>query len=269
MKTSVALAIAIVALAPSLSAQWAVIDAANLQQNVVQYAALVRQLANQATQIGNQMQQIQQVETQLTRMGDMADVKDLAGFPELKLDMTLPTKIQTWTGNLSRVDGYGLFDDTRGGVFQAVAREFPDFDGHSVSREAEPYKASHEIAATVDNFKEVQSDVYTRRERLREAIASTSEAVRLAPTEAEERKQEAVLNTQYHQLGELDSEVALSAAEIQVKTAEAAAMANAQEKADAEARKYLAQQEARKLSAAFTPTYECMLQYVTERTLSP
>ena len=33
------------------AAQWAVIDAANLKQNVVQYAALVEQLSNQSTQI--------------------------------------------------------------------------------------------------------------------------------------------------------------------------------------------------------------------------
>ena len=46
--------------------QWAVIDAANLQQAAVNYAALVEQLSNQATQISNQVRQIQQFETQLT-----------------------------------------------------------------------------------------------------------------------------------------------------------------------------------------------------------
>lgn len=269
MKASVTFSAAILMIASPLSAQWAVIDAANLQQSAIQYAALVEQIANQATQINNQVQQIRQLETQLTRMGDLANVKDLIGFPELKLEMTLPTKIQTWVDTVARIDGYGLFGDTRGGVFRGVAREFPDFDGRFILREAEPYKRAHEVAAKVDNFKEVQSDVYTRRERLREAIARTSEAVRLAPTEAEMQKQEAVLASQYRQLALLDSEVALSAAEIQVRAAESSAMAEAESEADAEARKRLAQQEARKLGTTFKPKYECLLQYVTERRMSP
>lgn len=269
MKTALAWFGAAVALVSPLPAQWAVIDAANLQQNVIQYAALVDQLSNQATQISNQVQQIRQLETHLTRMGDMANMRDLVGFPELKLDMTLPTRIQTWTDGLARIDGHGLFGDTRGGVFRSIAREFPDFDGRVILRDAEPYKRAHEVAAKVDNFKEVQADVYARRERLREAIARTSEAMRLAPTDAEMRKQEAVLNAQYSQLAALDAEVSLSAAEIQVKAAESSAMADAQNEADAEARKRLAQQEARKLATTFRPNYECMLQYVTERKMSP
>lgn len=268
MKTSVVFLGVVIALSSPLSAQWAVIDAANLKQNVIQYAALVDQLSNQATQISNQVQQIRQLETQLTRMGDMADVRDLVGFSELKLDMTLPSRIQTWTDGLTRIDGYGLFGDTRGGVFRSIAREFPDFDGRFVLREPEPYKRAHEVAAKVDNFKEVQTDVYARREQLREAIVRTGEAMRLASTEAEMRKQEAVLNTQYSQLASLDAEVSLSAAEIQVKAAESSAMADAQNEADAEARKRLAQQEARKLATTFRPNYECMLQYVTERSMS-
>jgi hypothetical protein len=61
----------------------------------------------------------------------------------------------------------------------------------------------------------------------------------------------------------------LSAAEVQVKSAEATAMTNAQTEADAEARRQLAQQEATKVSTTFKPRYECLLQYVTERRLSP
>lgn len=268
MKTPTIFFVVLLAPLSRLSAQIPVTDAANLQQSISQYAALVEQLSNQATQISNQMEQIRQFETELTRMGDMAAVKDLVGFPELKIEMTLPTKIQTWADGLARIDGYGLFGDTRGGVFRAVDAEFRDFDGRVVQRKAEPYKWAHEVAAKVNNFKDVQNDVYTRRERLREAIARTGEAVRLAPTDAEAQKQEAVLSAQYNQLTALDSEVTLSAAEIQVKAAEASAMADAQDEADAEARKRLAQQETGKLRTAFKPTYECMLQYVEERRIS-
>jgi hypothetical protein len=72
------------------------------------------------------------------------------------------------------------------------------------------------------------------------------------------------LNAQYGQLAAVDSEVALSAAEVQVKAAESSAMSNAQGDADAEARRHLAQQEAKKLSTTFKPAYECLLQYVSE-----
>ena len=79
---------------------------------------------------------------------------------------------------------------------------------------------------------------------------------------------QSVLSAQYGQLSAVDAEVALSAAEVQVKAAEATAMNNAQGEADAEARRHLAQQEVRKLSAAFKPKYECLLQYVTETSLT-
>lgn len=62
---------------------------------------------------------------------------------------------------------------------------------------------------------------------------------------------------------------ALSAAEVQVKAAESLAMSDAQDEADAEARRRLAQQEVKKLSTAFKPKYECLLQYVTETRISP
>jgi len=46
-------------------------------------------------------------------------------------------------------------------------------------------------------------------------------------------------------------------------------MNNAQAEADAETRRHLSQQEATKISTTFKPRYECLLQYVTERSLSP
>lgn len=251
------------------SAQWAVFDVPNLTQSIANYGALTEQIAKQATQIENQMQQIRQFETQLTRMGDMASVRRLVGFPEFRLDLSLPTQVKKWADELARVDGRGLFGDTRGGIFPEITAQFPDFDGVSVDRAPQVFKQSHDLVVTVDEFKTVQSDVYTRREDLKRAIASTSEALQAATTEAEEQKLQAVLNAQYGQLSAVDSEVALSAAQVQVKAAEATAMNNAQSDAEAEARRRLAQQEVKKLSTTFKPRYECLLQYVTERSLSP
>jgi len=250
-------------------AQWAVLDVPNLTQSIANYAALTEQIAKQAAQISNQVQQIQQFETQLKRMGDMANVKSLVGFSEFKMDLNLPTKIKTWADGVSRVDGRGLFGDTRGGMFREVSAEFKDFDGVTVERDATVYKRAQGMTATVDEFKAVQGDVYTRREDLKRAIGRTSEALQAAETEAEEQKLQAVLNAQYGQLSAVDAEVALSAAEVQVKAAESVAMGDAQSEADAEARRHLSQQEVKKLSTTFKPNYECMLQYVTERRISP
>ncbi len=269
MKTTLLLASVLTMGASSGLAQWAVIDAANLQQSAVNYAALVEQLSNQATQITNQVRQIQQFETQLKRMGDMANVKDIVGFAQFRADLNLPTQVKTWAQGIARVDGRGLFGDTRGGIFREVRADFRDFDGAVIERDPTVYKESHDMAVTVDEFKAVQSDVYTRREDLKRAIAQTSEALRTAETEAEQKKLEAVLNAQYGQLTAVDAEVALSAAQVQVKAAESTAMTNAQTEADAEARRRLAQQEARKLSATFTPQYGSLLQYVFEKRFTP
>ncbi len=245
--------------------QWAVFDVANLQQSVTNYAAMVEQIAKEGEQIANQVRQIQQMEDRLKRMGNMADVKAVVGFPNLKLDLNLPTRIRLWAAQAA--NGRGIFGDTRGGVFTAIPDQFPDFDGAMVERNPARYAASQQIVAKVDEFKDVQADVYTRREQLKRAIAQTSEALQAAETEAEEKKLEAILNAQYSQLAALDSEVTLSAAEIQVRAAESAAVATAHDEADAEARRTLAQQEAKTLTATFAPQYGCLLQLVSEKPL--
>ena len=269
MKATLSLLLLAIVASTQARAQFVVLDVANLTQSITNYAALIEQLSKQATQISNQVQQIKQFETELTRMGDMASVTSIIGFPEFRLDLALPSKINTWADGLALVNGTGLFGDTRGGIFRGISSNFTDFNGTTVARNPVVYKEAHDIVVTVDEFKAVQSDVYSRREKLKKAIVQTSEALQAAPTEAEEMKLEAVLNAQYSQLASIDAEVALSAAEVQVKAAEAAAMSNAQSEADAEARSGLAQQEVTKLSTTFKPVYECLLQYVTERSLVP
>jgi type IV secretion system protein TrbJ len=267
MKRFVAIVIVGIAFAARCAGQWAVFDVANLQQSVVNYAAMVEQIAKEAEQIANQVRQIQQMEDRLKRMGNMADIKAVIGFPEFKWDLNLPTKIRVWAGRTA--NGRGIFGDTRGGVFRGIGSEFPDFDGGTIEREVETYKPAYEITNKVDEFKEVQADVYARREELKKAIARTSEALQAAETEAEEKKLEAILNAQYSQLTALDSEVALSAAEIQVRAAESTTISEARKEADAEARRKLAQSEASKITSTFTPQYDCLLQQVTEKRFSP
>ncbi|HEX2854325.1 MAG TPA: hypothetical protein VHO24_13900 [Opitutaceae bacterium] len=269
MKTIVSFFLFVTAGAIPGLAQWAVFDVPNLTQSIANYGALTEQIAKQATQISNQVRQIEQFETQLKRLGDMATVKSLVGFPEFSLDLKLPTKIKTWADGVARVDGRGLFGDTREGIFREIAPEFKDFDGVEVARDENAYKGAHDMVLTVDEFKTVQSDVYKRREDLKQAIARTSEAMQAADTEAEQKKLEAVLNAQYGQLSAVDAEVALSAAEVQVKAAEATAMNNAQNEAEAEARRRLAQQEVRKVSATFKPQYDSVLRYVKEERFRP
>lgn len=246
-----------------VGAQWAVFDVANLQQNVANYAAMVEQIARQGEQIANQVRQIQQMEDRLKRMGNMADVKSVVGFPSLKMDLNLPTRIRVWAAQAA--NGRSIFGDTRGGVFAAIPHEFSDFDGATIQRAPGPYMPAQQIIAKVDEFKEVQADVYVRREQVKRAIAQTSEALQAAETEAEEKKLEAILNAQYSQLAAVDSEVTLSAAEIQVRAAEVTAIEAAQCEADAEARRRLAQQEVQKITRAFKPVYQCMLQFVSEK----
>lgn len=267
MKRAVAILVVGVVFAARCAGQWAVFDVANLQQSVVNYAAMVEQIAKEAEQIANQVRQIQQMEDRLKRMGNMADIKAVVGFPEFKWDLNLPTKIRVWAGRTA--NGRGIFGDTRGGVFRGIGGEFPDFDGGTIEREVEPYKPAYEITNKVDEFKEVQADVYARREELKKAIARTSEALQAAETEAEEKKLEAILNAQYSQLAALDSEVALSATEIQVRAAEKVAMSDAQDEADAEARRKLAQEEAKKVTRTFTPKYYTLLQFLSEKPYRP
>lgn len=246
-------------------AQWAVIDAANLTQSISNYAALVQQIAKQGEQITNQVQQIQLMTDQLTRMGRMADFLSVAGAPQLEFDIALPTQMQTWDANLATVTGTGLFGDTREGIYTPVAATYSDFNGQAVSRDASLYKPNQDLTASVDNFKSVQADVYTRRTAIRQAIAQTTAALQGATTDAQERKLADTLNAEYGELASVDAEVMLGAAEVQVKASEAVAMNSAQSQAGTESQTQLAQQESDKVTSTFKPTYACILQYVNEQ----
>lgn len=250
--------------AGSAKAQFAVVDIANVAQSAMNYAKLVEQLSQQATQISNQVQQIRQFETQLGRIGDMATIKSIVGFSQYRSDLDLSSKVRTWADGVSRSDGRGLFGDTRGGLVRAVTASFDDFDGVPIDRDESVYKNDHNTIVTVDEFKSVQSDVYARREALKRAIGATSDALQAANTEAEEQKLAAVLSAQYQQLAVVDADVALSAAQVQVKVAESSAISSAKENAEAEARARLSQSETAKISKTYKPTYECLLQYLTE-----
>jgi hypothetical protein len=243
-------------------AQWAVIDAANLTQSITNYAGILQQISNQA-------QQIQQTQDMLNRIGSMANVTAVIGFPALQVDLTLPTQLQTWTGDLTGVTGAGLFGDTRNGVYAPVSDHYTDFDGTNVSRDPSLYKPAQGVTASLNNFESVQADVYARRTQLRQAIAQTSTALQAATTEAEEKKLSAVLNAQYGELASLDAEVMLSAAQVQAKATESAAMTGAKGQADSESRTQLAQDESQRITTAFKPSYASVLQNVTEQPYQP
>lgn len=245
-------------------AQWAVIDAANLSQSISNYAALVQQIAKQGQEITNQVQQIQLMTDELNRLGKMSDYLGVVGSPQLEIDIGTPSQMQTWDANLASVNGTGLFGDTRGGIYTPVASTYTDFNGDSVARDPSLYKPNQELTASVDNFKSVQSDVYTRRTALRQAISQTSAALEAATTDAQEKKLADTLNAEYGELASIDSEVMLGAMEVQVKASEAVAMNAAQEQSGTESRTQLAQQESDKLTTTFQPTYSCILQYVNE-----
>jgi hypothetical protein len=243
-------------------AQWAVIDAANLGQAISNYAGIMQQISNQA-------QQIQQGQDMLGRLGNMANVTAVVGFSALKIDLTLPTQMQTWTVNLNGVTGAGLFGDTRDGVYTPVSDHYANYDGTSIHRDPSLYKPAQGLTASVDNFESVQADVYARRTQLRQGITQTSTALQAATTEAEEKKLSAVLNAQYGELASLDAEVMLSAAEVQAKAAEANAMTGAKGQADTESQTQLTQDEAQRITSTFKPSYASVLQNVTEQTYQP
>lgn len=239
-------------------AQWAVIDAANLTQAITNYAGILQQINNQA-------QQIQQSQDLLNRMGNMATVTAVVGFPGLQVDLSLPTQLQTWTGDLSGVTGAGLFGDTRNGVYTPINSQYTGFDGSGISRDPTLYKPAQGVTASLNNFEAVQADVYARRTQLRQAIAQTSAALEAATTEAQEKKLSAVLNAQYGELASIDAEVMLSAAQVQAKATEAATMNGAKGQADTESRTQLSQNEAQQITNTFQPSYSSVLQNVTEQ----
>ncbi len=93
------------------------------------------------------------------------------------------------------------------GLYHNVGRTFTTPDGHSVSRAANLYRQFAAINETTRNFTGVYADVISRRDSLRQDIATTTEQLRAATTASEVQKLTGILIGLNAELSATDKEL--------------------------------------------------------------
>jgi hypothetical protein len=180
----------------SAHAQWAVYDAANTIQSVVNTA---QEVAKYVEMINNQVQQIQTLTDQLN---EFKHYEDLFGDPKSVLlatvqplvnDLTkteLGQTLLTLEGTINA--GQAMLYDANG-LFHSVGTTFTTPNGQTVNRQQATYLPVAAVQKTTDNYLTVSTDAATRRVALKNEIAATTEQLKAAKTDAEVQKLTGVL----------------------------------------------------------------------------
>lgn len=191
-------------------AQWAVYDAANHAQQIVNGA---QEIAKFVEMINNQVQQIDRLTEQVNTLNHYVD---LFGDP----GSIAPASIGILTAELRRTElGESLLDlraavdstasmlDDGGGLFHVIGEEFTTPGGITIARREEPYRPVAAVQKTTGNYLNVSADAAARRATLKAEIANTTDALKAAKTDADVQKLTGVLVGLSAALDSFDHEV--------------------------------------------------------------
>ena len=190
--------------AASSRAQYVVYDPTLHSQTIIDEA---RNMAEFVQMIDNQVQQITTMTSQLQQFGNPARILNLAGFTGLISDLQ-NTGVGQAVGQLENLaQGVNAMEYDANGLYHNVGTTFTTPDGHSVARAANLYRQFAAINETTRNFTGVYADVISRRDSLRQDIATTTEQLRAATTASEVQKLTGVLIGLNAELSATDKEL--------------------------------------------------------------
>jgi hypothetical protein len=197
--------------AASSRAQYVVYDPALHTQNIIDQAQniakYVQMIDNQVQQINTLTSQLQQLQQYNQVFGNPSRILNLAGFTGLISDLrdTGVGQAIDQLENLSQ--GIDAMQYDANGLYHNVGTTFTTPDGNSVSRAANLYRQFAAVNKTTKNFTGVYADVVSRRDSLRQDIATTTEQLRAAATASEVQKLTGVLIGLNAELSATDKEL--------------------------------------------------------------
>ncbi len=248
MKAITAIALVLFGAVASARAQWIVYDPT---MNVQQIIDTAQQIAKFAIVINNQVQQIQTLTSQLT---EFKRYEVVFGTPAI---VSIPTA-QPLITDLTRIErgqplvtlqiganaGQGMLYNNNG-LYRSVGTQFTTPGGQSVTRPTAPYLPVAAVQKTTDNYQTVSTDAGTRRAALKQQIATTTQQLQAATTDAEVQKLHGVL---------VGLSAALNGADQEIH--EAAASSTVQEIANRNDQKRQLQADRDQQNAEFTETVQ-------------
>ena len=196
MKKFIALTLATIGVATSARAQWVVYDPTLHTQSILNTA---QEIAKYIEMINNQVQQIQTLTSQLN---EFKHYEDLFGDPKSVLLATVKpltddlrkTELgQTLTTLEGTVNAGQAMLYNASGLFHSVGTTFTTPNGQTVTRQQAPYLPVAAVQKTTDNYLAVSTDATARRMALKQEIATTTDQLKAAATDAEVQKLTGVL----------------------------------------------------------------------------
>jgi hypothetical protein len=196
----------------------------------------VQSIENQVQQINTLTQQLQQVQAYVKAFGDPEKLTSIVGADQLIGSLRQSGVGQT-LGQLQQLStGAQALGYDANGLYQSLGTSFTTPGGMQVPRAEESYRQYGAIQQGSQNFQSVSDDVKTRREALRQQIATTTEQLQAATTDAETQKLTGVLVGYNAELQAVDREIDQAAAELATQDIENRADKDRQEQARREER---------------------------------
>jgi hypothetical protein len=211
MKKIIAITLVALPLAFSARAQWIVYDPiSNVQQildqaeNIAQYVDMVDNQVQQITQLSDQLQQLQQYNKEF---GDPSQILNVTGISALTSDLTQTPLGQTISTVEQTANGVAALTYDANGLYNQIGATFSTPSGNQIQRQTTDYKPFEAINNATANYSNVTANVLQRRQALKDAIASTTEALQSATTASEVQKLTGVLIGQNSALAATDKEI--------------------------------------------------------------
>lgn len=217
MKTILAF-IALLATAPLVPAQVVVTnpisDVLAETMHLEDIAKWVESINNQVQQIQTLTAQLQQVQAYVKAFGDPEQLLSIVGADQL-IGSLQQSGIGRTIGELQQLaDGVQSLAYDANGLYQSLGTTFTMPDGVTIPRAEELYRKFGAIQQSSQNFQAVTDDVLARRESLRQQIATTTQQLQSATTDAETQKLTGVLVGYTAELEAVDREVDQAAAQV-------------------------------------------------------
>ena len=226
-------------------------DVLNETMHVEDIAKTVQMINNQVQQINALTQQLQQIQAYVKAFGDPEQLLRIVGADQL-INSLQQTGIGQTIGELRQLaNGVEALRYNANGLYQSLGDTFTTPGGVELPRAEDLYRKFGAIQQGSRNFQAVTDDVLARRKVLRGHIATTTQQLQAATTDAETQKLTGVLVGYTGELASVDREIDHAAAQVATQDAENRADRERQDQARREERQAEMEQSFRRYGEVF------------------
>ena len=214
-------------------------------------AKTVEMISNQVQQINALTQQLQQIQAYVKAFGDPEKLTSIVGADGLMTSLRQGGVGKTLDTVRSGTSGSDALRYDANGLYRSIGTQFTTPNGAQLPRAEEVYRKFGAIQQSSLNLQSVTTDVFARRDTLRQQIANTTQQLQTATTDAETQKLTGVLVGYNAELSAVDREIEHAATQLAAQDIENRADHERQNAARREERRAQIEEGFRRSSEAF------------------